>query len=213
MRATRKIGFRTALLQLVLGALLLSVTLIGVIGYVSSARTLDDLREKHAALVSLAMSQEADRFLGTADTVLPELKTMAVRGVIDLGDLPKLGVALGEILRSHEDLSWLCYTESQTGRFIGARRTEEGSVVINQSDPQSDNGRPFEYLLHVDGSRTSLGSLATPGYDRRTREWYKNAVAAHGRVVWGEPYEFQEGTPGLTASMSVEPDSPTGVFA
>jgi len=212
LRATRKIGFRTALLQLVLGALLLSVTLIGVIGYVSSARTLDDLREKHAALVSLAMSQEADRFLGTADTVLPELKAMAVRGVIDLRDLPKLGVALGEILRSYEDLSWLSYTESRTGRFIGARRTEEGSVVINQSDPQSDNGRPFEYLLHVDGSRTSLGSLATPGYDRRTREWYKNAVAAHGRVVWGEPYEFQEGTPGLTASMSVEPDSPTGVF-
>jgi adenylate cyclase len=212
LRATRKIGFRTALLQLVLGALLLSVTLIGVIGYVSSARTLDDLREKHAALVSLAMSQEADRFLGTADTVLPELKTMAVRGVIDLGDLPKLGVALGEILRSHEDLSWLSYTESRSGRFIGARRTEEGSVVINQSDPQSDNGRAFEYLLHVDGSRTSLGSLATAGYDRRTREWYKTAVAAHGRVVWSEPYEFQEGTPGLTASMSVEPDSPTGVF-
>jgi adenylate cyclase len=212
LRATRKIGFRTALLQLVLGALLLSVTLIGVIGYVSSARTLDDLREKHAALVSLAMSQEADRFLGTADTVLPELKTMAVRGVIDLGDLPKLGVALGEILRSHEDLSWLSYTESRSGRFIGARRTEEGSVVINQSDPQSDNGRAFEYLLHVDGSRTSLGSLATAGYDRRTTEWYKTAVAAHGRVVWSEPYEFQEGTPGLTASMSVEPDSPTGVF-
>jgi adenylate cyclase len=213
LRATRKIGFRTALLQLVLGALLLSVTLIGVIGYVSSARTLDDLREKHAALVSLAMSQEAGRLLGTADTVLPELKTMAVRGVIDLRDLPKLGVALGEILRCHEDLSWLSYTEARTGHFIGARRTEEGSVVINQSDPQVDNGRPFEYVLHVDGSQTSLGSLATSGYDPRTREWYKNAVAAHGRVVWSEPYAFQEGTPGLTASMSVEPDSPTGVFA
>ncbi|HYY31187.1 MAG TPA: adenylate/guanylate cyclase domain-containing protein [Chthoniobacterales bacterium] len=212
LRATRKIGFRTALLQLVLGALLLSVTLIGVLGYVSSARTLDDLREKHAALVSLAMSQEADRLLGTADTVLPELKTMALRGVIDLKDFSKLGVALGEILRSQEDLSWLSYSEARTGRFIGAGRTEDGSVVINQSDPQVDNGRRSEYLLHVDGSRTSSGRLATPGYDPRTREWYKNAVAAHGRVVWSEPYEFQEGTPGLTASMSVEPDSPTGVF-
>jgi hypothetical protein len=211
-RAARKIGFRTALLRLVLGALLLTVTLIGVIGYVSSARTLDDLREKHAALVSLAMSQEAGRLFGTADTVLPELKTMALRGVIDLRDLSKLGVALGEILRSQEDLSWLSYSEARTGRFIGARRAEDGSIVINQSDPKVDNGRPSEYLLHVDGSRTSLGSLATSGYDPRTKEWYKNAVAAHGRVVWSEPYEFQEGTSGMTASMSIEPDSPTGVF-
>jgi adenylate cyclase len=211
-RAARKVGFRTAILQLVLGALLLTVTLIGVIGYVNSARTLDELREKHAALISLAMSQEAARMLGTADTVLPELKTMALRGVIDLRDLPKLGVALGEILRSHEDLSWLSYSEARTGRFVGARRSEDGSVVINQSDPQVDNGKPSEYLLHVDGSRTSLAPLTTSGYDPRTREWYKNAVAAHGRVVWSEPYEFQEGTPGLIASMSVEPDSPTGVF-
>ncbi|MBV8533265.1 MAG: hypothetical protein JO207_05640 [Verrucomicrobia bacterium] len=41
----RKIGFRTAILQLVLGALLLTVTLIGVVGYINSARTLDDVRD------------------------------------------------------------------------------------------------------------------------------------------------------------------------
>jgi len=44
-RAMRKIGFRTAILQLVLGALLLTVTLIGVVGYINSARTLDDVRD------------------------------------------------------------------------------------------------------------------------------------------------------------------------
>src|SRR3974390_978991 len=57
-RTVRKIGFRTAILQLVLGALLVTVALIGAIGYLNSARTLDDVREKHSALVSLAMSQE-----------------------------------------------------------------------------------------------------------------------------------------------------------
>src|SRR5438552_2456364 len=35
----RKIGFRTAILQLVLGALLVTVALIGAIGYLNSART------------------------------------------------------------------------------------------------------------------------------------------------------------------------------
>ena len=135
-RAERKVGFRTAILQLVLGALFLTVTCIGVIGYFSSARTLDDVREKNAALVSLAMSQEVGRLLGTADKILPELRTLSLRGSIDLHDLSKLGVTLAELLRREEDLSWLSYSDARSGRFIGARRRDDGSVVINQSDPQ-----------------------------------------------------------------------------
>jgi len=203
----RKIGFRTAILQLVLGALLVTVALIGAMGYLNSARTLDDVREKHSALVSLAMSQEIGRLLGTADKILPELRGLSRRGLIDLGDLSKLGVTLAELLRPEEDLSWLSYSDAQSGRFIGARRRDDGSVVINQSDPRVENGTPSEYLLGDDGRRTSLGSLATSGNDPRTRDWYRRAVAAQGRVVWSEPYEFQEGIMGITASVSVEDDS------
>jgi hypothetical protein len=123
-RAVRKVGFRTAILQLVLGALLLTVTCIGAIGYFNSARTLDDVRDKYSALVSLAMSQEVGRLLGTADKVLPELRALTLRGLIDLGDLPKLGVALAELLRREEDLSWLSYSEARSGRFIGVRRRD-----------------------------------------------------------------------------------------
>jgi len=206
-RTVRKIGFRTAILQLVLGALLVTVALIGAMGYLNSARTLDDVREKHSALVSLAMSQEIGRLLGTADKILPELRALSRRGSIDLGDLSKLGVTLAELLRREEDLSWLSYSDARSGRFIGARRRDDGSVVINQSDPQVANGTPSEYLLGEDGRRTSLGSLATSGYDSRTRDWYRRAAAAQGRVVWSEPYEFQEGIMGIAASVSVEDDS------
>ena len=206
-KTARKIGFRTAILQLVLGALLVTVALIGAMGYLNSARTLDDVREKHAALVSLAMSQEIGRMLGTADKILPEFRALSRRGLIDLRDLSKLGVTLAELLRREEDLSWLSYSDARTGRFIGARRRDDGSVVINQSDPRVANGTPSEYLLREDGRRTSLGSLATSGYDPRTRDWYRRAAAAQGRVVWSEPYEFQEGMMGITASVSVEDDS------
>jgi hypothetical protein len=68
---------------------------------------LDDVREKHSALVSLAMSQEIGRMLGTADKILPEFRALSHRGLIDLGDLSKLGVNLAELLRREEDLSWL----------------------------------------------------------------------------------------------------------
>jgi adenylate cyclase len=200
----RKIGFRTAILQLVLGALLVTVALIGAIGYLNSARTLDDVREKHSALVSLAMSQEIGRMLGTADKILPEFRALSRRGLIDLGDLSKMGVTLAELLRREEDLSWLSYSEARSGRFIGARRRDDGSVVINQSDPQVANGTPSEYLLGEGDGGKSLGPVATSGYDPRTRDWYRNAARAQGRVVWSEPYEFREGIMGMTASVSVE---------
>jgi adenylate cyclase len=203
-RTVGKIGFRTAILQLVLGALLVTVALIGAIGYLNSARTLDDVREKHSALVSLAMSQEIGRMLGTADKILPEFRALSRRGLIDIGDLSKLGVTLAELLRREEDLSWLSYSEARSGRFIGARRRDDGSLVINQSDPQVANGTQSEYLLGEGGWGTSLGSVATSGYDPRTRDWYRSAARAQGRVVWSEPYEFQEGIMGMSASVSVE---------
>jgi adenylate cyclase len=212
-RATGTVGFRTAILQLVLGALLLTVACIGLIGYVSSSRTLDDVREKNSALVSLAMTQEVGRLLGTADKILPELRTLSLRSLIDLDGQSKLELTLAEILRREEDLSGLSYSEARSGRFIGARRRDDGSVVINQSDPKAGNGSASEYLLAEDGSRTRLDSVATTGYDPRTKQWYKRATEAHGRVVWAEPYEFQEGKLGMTASVSVEENSALiGVF-
>ena len=156
---------------------------------------------------ALAMSQEVGRLLGTADKILPELRTLTLRGSIDLHDLSKLGVTLAEVLRREEDLSWLSYSDARSGRFVGARRRDDGSVVINQSDPQSEKGTPSESLLKEDGARTSLGPVGTAGYDPRTKQWYRSAAEAHGRVVWIEPYEFQEGKLGMTASISVEDDS------
>src|SRR6516225_3872779 len=146
-RTGRKLGFRTAILRLVLGALLLVVSCIGIVGYINSARTLDEIREKNAALVSLAMSEKVGRFLGTADTILPELKALISHHFLQYTDAQRLGIALAELLRSEEDLTWLSYSDGQTGRFVGARRGNDGQIIVNQSDPAIDSGRPSEYLF------------------------------------------------------------------
>ena len=52
LKPRQTIGFRTAILQLVLGALLFSVGTIGIVGYVSSARTLEEMRQQHFSLVA-----------------------------------------------------------------------------------------------------------------------------------------------------------------
>jgi adenylate cyclase len=122
---------------------------------------------------------------------------------------------LAELLRSEEDLTWLSYSDGQTGRFVGARRGNEGQIIVNQSDPEIDSGRPSEYLFGAGGKTISLGPLPTSGHDPRAREWYKAATKAQGKVVWSEPYQFEEGALGLTASLAIESGSgnePIGVI-
>jgi len=194
--------------------LLLAVSCIGIVGYINSARTLDEIREKNAALVSLAMSEKVGRFLGTADTILPQLKALVSHHLLEYSDVQLLGIALAELLRSEEELTRLTYSDARTGRFVGARRGNEGELIVNQSDPEIDDGRPSEYLFGADGQKMSLRQLPTSGYDPRTREWYKAALKANGKVVWSEPYQFEEGVLGLTASLAVGPGSanePIGV--
>jgi len=95
----RTVGFRTAILQLVLGALLLTVGTIAIVGYINSARTLDDLRQGHFNLVSLALSREVERLLEPAERILPELRDLTDRELIKSTDRGNQASFLGPLLR------------------------------------------------------------------------------------------------------------------
>jgi adenylate cyclase len=212
-RPRQTIGFRTAILQLVLGALLFSVGTIGIVGYINSERTLEEIRQKHFSLVSLALSREVSRILEPAERILPELKNFTDRGLINLSDSDRLGIFLAERLRQEENVSWLSFTNSATGAFTGAWRDTEGWIGVNHSDPNVDNGRPEEFLLDVDGSRGRIPPRNASSYDARTRSWYQKAVAAGGSIVWTQPYNFNEGTTGISACMAIyEQGRSIGVF-
>ncbi|HEX4201460.1 MAG TPA: hypothetical protein VHY59_08075, partial [Chthoniobacterales bacterium] len=207
------IGFRTAILQLVLGALLFSVGTIAVVGYINSERTLGEIRQKHFSLVSLALSREVSRILEPAERILPELKNFTDRGLINPLDPDQLGIFLAERLRQEDTVGWLSFTKSTTGAFTGAWRDSEGEIGVNHSDPNLDNGRPKEFLLNLDGSHSALPSRNASSYDARTRSWYQKAVAAGGWIVWTPPNNFNEGTSGISACMAIyEKGRSIGVF-
>jgi adenylate cyclase len=202
-RPRQTIGFRTAILQLVLGALLFSVGTIGIVGYINSERTLEEIRQKHFSLVSLTLSREVRRILEPAERILPELKNFTDRGLISPLDSDRLGIFLAERLRQEENVSWLSFTNSATGAFTGAWRGAEGWIGVSQSDPNVDNGRPKEFLLDLDGSRGLLPPRTASPYDARARSWYQKAVVAGGSIVWTQPYNFNEGTTGISACLAI----------
>jgi adenylate cyclase len=207
------IGFRTAILQLILGALLFSVGTIGIVGYINSERTLEEIRQKHFSLVSLTLSREVSRILDPAERILPELKNFTDRGLINPLDSDRLGIFLAERLRQEENVAWLSFTTSTSGAFTGAWRDSEGAIGVKHSDPNIDNGRPKEFLLNLDGSRSPLPSRMASSDDARARPWYQKAVAAGGWIVWTPPYGFNEGTTGISACLAIyEQGRSMGVF-
>jgi adenylate cyclase len=204
LRPRQTIGFQTAILQLVLGALLFSVGTIGIVGYVSSARTLEEIRQQHFSLVSLTLSGEISRILQPAEQILPALKNFTDRGLINPLDSDRLGIFLAERLRQEENVSWLSFTDSATGAFTGAWRDAEGRIGVNHSDPNVDNGLPEEFLLDLNGSRSQLlPPRHASSHDARTRSWYQQAVAGGGTIVWTQPYSFDEGTTGISACKAI----------
>jgi adenylate cyclase len=207
------IGFRTAILQLVLGALLFSVGTIGIVGYINSERTLEEIREKHFSLVSLTLSREVSRILEPAERILPELKNLTNRGLINPLDPDQLGVFLAERLRQEESVGWLSFTNSATGAFTGAWRDSEGGIRVNQSDPNVDHGQPKEFLLNLDGSRSPLPARSAAYSDARNSSWYKKAIGYRGGIVWTQPYSFNEESTRISACMAIyQKLEPVGVF-
>jgi adenylate cyclase len=213
LRPRQTIGFRTAILQLVLGALLFSVGTIGIVGYINSERNLEEIRQKHFSLVSLTLSREVSRILEPAEQILPEFKNFIDRGLINPSDSDRLGIFLAERLREEENVSRLSFTDSATGAFTSAWRDSEGRIGVNQSHPNIDNGQPKESRLDPDGSRSQLLPRNTSSDDARTLSWYKKAITAGGSIVWTPPYNFNEATTGISACMAIyEEGRPIGVF-
>ncbi len=210
----RRLPFRTALLMLVLGSLVCTVGAIGAAAYFSASNAAQDLKERHYKLVSEATSLEVRRLLEPVPRILFEYRTLARRGMLPIEDPMALGKLLAERLRTRTFLGWISYSDRATGRFVGAWRREDGAIVINRSRPDINHGRASEWILDEQGVLTPLERELPGGYDPRSRPWFRNAVESSD-LVWSEPYVFQEGQPGITASLSFrKPGSnePAGVF-
>lgn len=209
-----KHSFRTAILALVLGSLSLTVGVIGVVAFITSARSVEELRERQYELTSRLMVKEVAGLMAVGPKLLNTQAALARRGLLDLNDTDRLGVIFTETLRVEPELSWLSYGSAGTGAFIGASRDEQGRLVVNRSDPRVDGGQPHEFLINEDGSQTPLEQRALPGFEARERPWFQQASQSQ-TAVWSKIYHWHDGISGLTLSLAAR--SPTtgeviGVF-
>jgi adenylate cyclase len=207
-------SFRTAILALVLGSLALTVGVIGVVAFINSSRSVEEMRQRQYELTSRLMSKEVTGLLAAAPRLLRAQAALAERGILNLEDFDRLGITFAESLRVEPELSWLSYGAADTGAFVGARRDEHGRIVINRSDPRVDGGRPRESFVSDDGSLVPLPARELPSFDARARPWFKDAARSR-KPVWSSIYQWNDGVLGMTLSLAAR--SPTteevvGVF-
>lgn len=202
MPRNRQRSFRSALLTLVLGSLACTVGVIGVIGFTNSMRSLNELKARQYSLTSSLMRLEIKRLLRAPSRLLESLDMLVKRGLLPVDDSDAMAEILGQMLRTEPNLSWLSYSDAETGRFMGAWRDEGGAIVLNTSDPRINNGLPQEERLMPDGSRIPMSRDLEPGYDPRERDWFRQAVQA-GEPVWSDIYQFNSGESGITLSRPV----------
>ena len=209
-----QLGLRTTLLTLLIGLLLATVASIGVVQWLTSARSMQEIETRSFRMLALTTNSQVRGFLEPSQRVLEEARTRTQYGRLPVDDTDALATYLVDRLRYEPGLSWLSYSDAATGRFTGAWRDAAGQIVLNQSTPGLNEGRATEAVIHPDGSRTPLQRDLPPGYDPRTQDWYARGRSTDG-VVWTEPFAFPEGRRGVTAALAVrsaDTDQLRGVF-
>ncbi len=202
MPIRKPVSFRALLLLLALGPLVVASGIVAGMSFEGSRRALHTLTRQQGATLLTAVAHEIQRLLEPSSRLLNELTILARRNLLPLDDGDRFGALLAERLRQERQLAWLSYSDAATGRFVGAWRHTNNTIIVNQSDPGVDGGRPRESILRPDGATEPFPRGVPDGYDPRTKPWFQKAAASRD-LVWSPPYEFNEGRRGITASRAL----------
>jgi len=195
-------SLRLTLLTLLVGLLLVTVISLARVAQTSMSRIVADMESRLFTIGALTIGAQVDAFFAPAPPLLEDLADLAQRGGLRVNDPDALAGYLVGRLRRSPTVGWLSYSDQATGRFIGAWRRDDGAIILNQSAPDVDGGRPTEVEVTPDGRRIPFQRDLPGGYDPRQRSWYQEAAAAQ-RVIWTDPFTFNEGAAGITAALAL----------
>ncbi len=197
----RAINLRQATVALVVAPVLLTAAVMMTGGYRLLREAETKVQETIFANLIQAIGAQADQHFLTPLRLLEEFSHRAAIGRMPLDDHDAMAAYLAERLRVINDVAWISWGEERNGRFVGARRREDGAIIINRSDPSIHGGIPEERLVHLDGSLEPI-ETAHPPYDPRVRPWYR-AAAERTNLIWTSATQFHEGREGVTVAKAV----------
>src|SRR5437868_341153 len=117
---SRRVALRVTLQVILLGLLLITVLVIGVVNYLSASRTTDVLEQEILSAAARAVEARVQAYLEPGPRTLTDLETRAENGRLPLDDFEALGGFFADRLRYESTLGRLQYADAATGTLVSA---------------------------------------------------------------------------------------------
>lgn len=197
----RPISLRQAAVAGIVGTIVITATAMLVGGFWLLRRAEARLQESFFANLNHSIGERANVHFRSGRSLLEEFVHRAQIGLLPLDDHDVLGTYIAERLRHLAGFAWISWSSEQDGRFVGARRRDDGVIILNMSDPRVAGGNPSEWIVHPDGTREPIAADFPP-YDPRVRPWYRTA-SERTNIIWTSAVQFHEGREGVTMACAL----------
>jgi class 3 adenylate cyclase len=197
-----RIPFRIAIVTVVVGLLVVTCSPLIVYDLRWGQRSIELLKAEYLEQVADTAVREVDHLQRIAVHALLAQRYRFETGSYSTGDGLALARTLSAVLHADPDLQGISFSESATGRLVGASRVKTDEFVLTIADPRV-NGRVLREFRADTLAPFSRTPPLTKPYDPRTRDWYRRALADPETIVWIPPHAFAEGVVGPTAALAV----------
>ncbi len=184
-----KLPFRAAILTILLGLIVATLTAVGISSYVQARLAAEDLSKQVLDLVSQIIDHFVDNLLGHADEQSALALKLMESGQLSRDDPKGLIAYWSQSLEVSPAITSQFIGYSKTGESSGVSRLQDGQLTIWESTRKAgtDKFGVKEYKVG-DYPRTPFRSEAeTP--DIRSRPWFELASRSK-RPIWTETYVF-----------------------
>ncbi len=166
----------------------LTVLIVGLVGYLSfinSKNAVNDVAHTLRNEIATRIENHLETFLN-APRKINTLNSNALKnGLLNVNDPAGIEHYFRGQLLVYDSVSSIYFGNTYGGLVnCGREGITDFQYVILTDDFRK--GTLKKYAIDADGNRTSL-IVAIPGFDARTRDWYKGAVR-EGTNTWSKPY-------------------------
>ncbi len=192
MRITDHLFFRSiSLRRVVVIPIILLVALAtlvaGMLAVSSGEKAVGDVSRALRLEIASAITTELEKFLGTPDMICNLTSDMIREGHLDHTVQDIMQGWFLSMVRNFPRVSSVYFGNNLGGLANAGREVNgEGFYVIRTDAFSAGTFRKFAMDSTGRGSAGSVTEI--PGFDARTRTWYKEAVEAHGAIIRTEPY-------------------------
>jgi len=200
-KPTFELPLRTVLIAAFLVQAVLAVGLVGVLSFRSGRNAVNEAVQELQGETGARIEEHLLTFLDTPH-LINRLNAIAIReGLLSVTDPDALERYLWLQVQAFPSVSSV-YVASPDGGIVDAGREGAGGSLYVIATDGFESGEFRKYSTDNEGRRIELLQVV-PGFDARTRGWYKSAVGTGG-AAWSEIYVLFSGQDmAISASLPV----------